>query len=360
MNIKALKTHCYLLPLREKAWDAHHGEQNVLELVTVDVIDEDDSEGYGYCYTIGYGGKAIETMIDCDLKRIILNNDRDIPELWEEMWHKVHWVGRGGVASLAIAAIDIALWDLKSRKANLPLYKYLHGTSKEIPVYGTSIKLGAPSKELIEVADRYMERGYKGIKIKIGSPDLETDKKVIKAIKRHIPDSFRLMVDANMSYQLKEAIDMGKFLKDEGAFWFEEPLEPELVSEHKQLKKEVGMTIALGENLHSVYEFNAYLAENIPDIVQIDAISVGGITPWLKVKTLAENSNKLISSHFSEKIHSHLLCTSSHSTNIEHHQFSIDEWMEEPITINNGFLMPSETPGHGVKFLKEKLRFYIK
>jgi L-alanine-DL-glutamate epimerase-like enolase superfamily enzyme len=171
------------------------------ELVTVRIADSDGAEGVGYTYAVNHGGASILTMIDRDLKGHIIGKDPSLIEaLWEKMWWAIHYPGRGGSASFAIAAIDIAFWDLMGHKTDFPLWRLLGGHNPKVSAYAGGIDLLMPLPELIEQTDRNLNNGFRAIKMKVGRPKLSEDVERVAAMRRHLGQDFSLMADANMQW----------------------------------------------------------------------------------------------------------------------------------------------------------------
>jgi L-alanine-DL-glutamate epimerase-like enolase superfamily enzyme len=168
--IEQIETAYYRLPL-EAMGDAGHGAIDSEELVTVEVR-ADGLIGHGYAYTIGRGGRAVQALIDHDLRPLLIGQAAEpVEDLWDLMWRRLLYVGRGGLASFAIAALDIALWDLRGLRENKPLYALLGGTAREIPAYGSGVDLPKPLDGLLRQVEGFMERGLPGVKVKVGRPN---------------------------------------------------------------------------------------------------------------------------------------------------------------------------------------------
>ena len=195
--IKNIDVRLYNVPLAEILTDAKHGAHSHFELVTATIILEDGSEGTGYTYTGGKGGHAIKAMIEHDLKPMLLGRDGSaIDELYDAMeWH-IHYVGRGGIASFAISAVDIALWDIRCKKAGQPLWKMAGGAGNTCNAYCGGIDLLFPLEKLLDNIRGYLAKGYKAVKIKIGRDNLDEDIERIKAVRELIGEDVTFMVDS--------------------------------------------------------------------------------------------------------------------------------------------------------------------
>ena len=168
MSISNIRTNYYRIRLPHVLTDSTHGEMSSFEIICVRVQDTMGNEGLGYTYTVGTGGEAIKNIIDKDLKPILINEDENLIEnLWKKMWWHLHYVGRGGLPVFAISAIDIALWDLKSKKMNLPLWIALGGCDSQVAAYAGGIDLQFSMDELLLQTEENLKKGFKAIKLKV-------------------------------------------------------------------------------------------------------------------------------------------------------------------------------------------------
>lgn len=174
--ISSIETRLFHIPLAEVLVDAKHGDHHFFELITATVKLEDGTEGTGYTYTGGKGGHAIKAMIEHDLTPFLIGQDgTDVEALYDAMqWH-VHYVARGGIASFAISAVDIALWDLRGKRSGQALWKMAGGAARACKAYCGGIDLGFDLPKLLSSVQGYLDRGFNGVKIKIGQPTLEED-----------------------------------------------------------------------------------------------------------------------------------------------------------------------------------------
>ncbi|WP_134705185.1 mandelate racemase/muconate lactonizing enzyme family protein [Ammoniphilus sp. YIM 78166] len=349
-------TEYYLIPLPEKMGDAKHGIHTHFELPIVKVILECGSVGVGYTYTGGIGGRSICNMIEHDLKPFLIGKDAScVEKLWEEMNWKVHYVGRGGIASFAISAIDIALWDLRAKKADEPLWKLLGGSSNSTKAYAGAIDLNFPMEKLLQNIQSYLDSGFHAVKIKLGQERLEEDIERVAAVRKLIGPDIVFMVDANMKWSIETAIKAAKLLKPYNILWLEEPTIPDDYDGYRRISKEGGMAIAAGENLHTVYEFQNMISRGNIDFPQPDASNIGGITGWLKVAQLAYAHNLPVCTHGMQELHVSLMSAIPHASYLEVHSFPIDKYTTRPLILDNGRAVSPDTPGTGIEFRWELL-----
>jgi L-alanine-DL-glutamate epimerase-like enolase superfamily enzyme len=357
MKIEHIETEYYRLPL-EAVGDAGHGILNSEEVITLKLYAE-GLEGHGYTYTIGRGGRGIQALIDHDLAPLLIGqNAADIRGLWELMNQRLLYVGRGGLAAFAIAAVDIALWDLYGLREQKPLYALLGAEAREIPAYGSGVDLPKPLDELLKQTEHFLGRGFRGVKVKVGRPNPEDDEARVGAVRSLIGDDVDLMVDANMSWSTDEALERGRRLEQFNLYWYEEPTIPEDVPGHARLARELDVPIAIGESLHSVHEFRRYVDEQAVEVVQIDPVTNGGITASLEALKMADAAGLKTSSHYTDELSAHLLCASRNPVYLEKHAFALDPYLQEPQQVVNGNVRPTEVPGTGLRFDEGALEPY--
>ena len=354
MPIERITTSYYRLPI-EPSGDAGHGLLDHEELIVVDVA-ADGLVGQGYAYTIGRGGRAIQALIEHDLAPLLIGQDAsDVEGLWRRMWQGLLYVGRGGLAAFAVAALDVALWDLRGLRLHQPLWQTVGGTARTIPAYGSGVDLPKPLDALLQQVERFLERGFRAVKVKVGRPDVADDDARVAAVRRLIGDDVALMLDANMGWSRDEALERGRRLAQYRLRWLEEPLVPEDVDGHADLVRVLPLPIAVGESLHSVDEFRRYVHAQAAGVVQIDPITNGGITPVLEILKLADAAGLSTSSHYTDELSAHLLCASASPIYLEKHAFALDAYLERPQVVMDGAVRPTDEPGTGLRFNRAAL-----
>jgi L-alanine-DL-glutamate epimerase-like enolase superfamily enzyme len=357
MKIERIETGYYRLPL-EPMGDAGHGAIDSEELITL-LLHAEGLTGHGYSYTIGRGGRAVQALIDHDLAPLLLGRDaRDIEALWQLMWQRLLYVGRGGLAAFAIAAVDIALWDLRGLREHKPLYALCGGQARTIPAYGSGVDLPKPLDALLEQVEGFMARGFPGVKVKVGRPDPREDEQRVAAVRKLIGERVDLMLDANMTWSADQALEHGRRLEQFGLYWYEEPTIPEDVAGHARLARELAAPIAVGESLHSPYEFQRYVDERAVEVLQIDPVTNGGISASLRALRMADAAGLPTSSHYTDELSAHLLCASASPVYLEKHAFALDPYLEQPQRVVGGAVRPTETPGTGMRFDWQALARY--
>lgn len=356
MILDDLKADYFRIPLATTLSDSTHGDMSVFELVTVRIRDSDGAEGLGYAYTVHVGGRAIHSLINDDLKPLLIGEDADrIEALWQKMWWRTHFIGRGGLTGFAIAAIDVALWDLASKRADQPLWRHLGGHNPRVAAYAGGIDLQFPLDQLLKQTETNLAKGFRAIKMKVGRQKLADDVERIAAMRDFLGADTPLMVDANMQWRVNQAIRACRAFEPFGLTWVEEPTIPDDVPGHVKIMQEGGQPIATGENFHTIYEFQAMMAAGGVAFPEPDLVTCGGITPWLKIAKLAEASNLPVTSHGVHDLHVHLLAAVPNASFLEVHGFGLDDVMTATLVLEDGKAIAPERPGHGVTFDWPKL-----
>ncbi len=351
MKIATVRTDHFRIPLPKVLSDSTHGDMTHFALVTVRVDGDGGEHGLGYTYTVGNtGGHAVRSLVERDLAPLLLGADpRQVEQLWEKMWWRLHFVGRGGLAAFAMAAVDIALWDLKSRCAGEPLWRLLGGHCGRVPAYAGGVDLRFTQEALLEQAEQFLAQGFHAIKMKVGRARLSEDIARVAAMRARLGPDFPLMADANMGWRVDQAIRAARTLAEHNLYWLEEPTIPDDVEGNRRIAREGGLPVASGENLHSVYEFQRMIAGGAVDFPEPDVACVGGVTPWLEVARLARAHNLPVTSHGVHDLHVHLLAAVPNASYLEVHGFGLERFIRHPMTLDQGEAIAPERPGHGVE-----------
>ena len=241
---------------------------------------------------VGWGEGAAASLIDELLAPLVIGgNPMQRAGLWERMFHALYNANIFvGLAGSALSAIDIALWDLAGKATGLPAHALLGGKVRNrVAVYATGLYYteGEFPNRLLDEARSYVERGFTGIKTKVGGLTVEEDVRRVRALRETIGPDVRLMVDANEAYNATTAIRIGHKLADLDLMWFEEPVNAQDIEAYLQVKDALPMAIAGGENLRTRFEFKDYLARRAYDIAQPDIMHCGGITEMARICSMA-------------------------------------------------------------------------
>ncbi|HEY3926230.1 MAG TPA: mandelate racemase/muconate lactonizing enzyme family protein [Acidothermaceae bacterium] len=341
------------LPLKVPVSDAKvlTGRQRPLTHVAMlfaEILTADGSAGIGFSYSKRAGGPGLYAHAAQIADELIGEDPSDIGRLWLKLVWAGASVGRSGLATQAIAAFDVALWDLKARRADLPLAKLLGAYRDAVPCYNTSGGfLSAPIETVKENAALALARGVGGIKLKVGQPDVSADLQRVRDLRSFLGDSVPLMVDANQQWDRATALRVGRRLEEYNLVWIEEPLDAYDVEGHAQLAAALDTPIASGEMLTSVHEHERLIDGRAVDFLQPDAPRVGGITQFLRVLALADQRGLSMAPHFAMEIHVHLSAAYPGQTWVEHFEW-LEPLFEERIEIRDGAMLVPDRPGLGL------------
>jgi L-alanine-DL-glutamate epimerase-like enolase superfamily enzyme len=364
MKITALDSQLLRLPLtRPIALPSQGDRGGRLDHVFLLVVQLDTDAGHrglGFAYALQGGGRALKALADDDLAPLVLGED---PLDHERLCIKAYWrlqsIGRRGLVAQAYSAVDLALWDLKGKVAGQPLYKLLGGARESAPAYAADIGwLWMSPEEIIEAARPYLDKGLMGLKVRVGGQDPETDADRLARIREALGEDIWLGVDANQRYDYATALSMGHFFEEEmGIDWFEEPVSCEDIDAHARLVEKLEVPIALGETLFGWDEFRNYLDRGAVDILQPDVTRLGGLTPWLKVATLASFHHRPLAPHLLPEVAVHLACGLPNVQTVEYMPWLFPAFTEPPAIVH-GQVAPPSRPGLGLELQGDAIEKY--
>ena len=268
--------------------------------VHVKITSDDGFSGKG---RIGYGRikgslETLKAVIEHELAPVVKGtNLSQIRKTYRDMVYHTDYHGTSGLATLAIAAIDTALWDCLGKTLNVPCWQLWGGCHDKIPAYGMLGWINYDEKQLQERCEQAISQGYRALKLKVGFPTLKEDIARIKFVRSIIGEDIRLMVDANQVLTVGEAIMRGKAFEDLGCYWFEEPIPAHDLEGYKRIADELTIQLATGENMFSSHDFARFIKNDAVDIIQPDLRRAGGPTALLEIGHLAHAHNIPYASH---------------------------------------------------------------
>ena len=359
MEITNIEINTYKIPLREPVEAFAAGIMKAFDLVICRIKNNNDQEGVGYISVHENQGLAIAAIIKNSFKPLLIKKDpRLIELLWKNMWKETHYAGRGAPVSFAIAAVDVALWDLKAKCLNEPLWRLLGGHKNNIIAYAGNIDLNFTKEKLLDGATKSLEKGFQTIKMRLGRANLSDDIVRLDAMRNHLPDNINVMADANEAWRVDQAVQAVKEIERFNLVWLEEPIKIDDFKGYAYLRSLGKVPLAAGENLHTLAEFNHLINLEGIDFLEPDLTTCGGITPFMKIAKLAEINNLPICSHGVHELHVHLLAALPNASYIEFHAWRIDQFIDTPLVVEKGFTRAPDKPGHGINFDFDKLKSY--
>ncbi len=359
-KITWVKLSLVYLPLATPISDAKvlTGRQKPLTeiaFVFCEISTKNGHQGIGFGYSKRAGGPGMYAHGKEIAQNLIGEDPNDIARIWNKLMWAGASMGRSGMTSQAIAPFDIALWDLKAKRAGLPLAKLLGAHRDSVQVYNTSGGfLSSPIEEVLDNVAAIKSRGIGGIKIKVGQPDLPTDISRVGKVRKLLGDTFPLMVDANQQWDRPKAQRACRALEQFDLTWIEEPLDAYDIEGHAALAASLDTAIATGEMLTSFGEHAQLIMAGSSDFVQPDAPRVGGITPFLQIMQLADFKGRKLAPHFAMEIHLHLAAAYPQEPWLEHF-----EWLEplfnERLELKDGRMLVPNRPGLGFSLSEQAI-----
>ncbi|MBW8638906.1 mandelate racemase/muconate lactonizing enzyme family protein [Hoeflea sp. WL0058] len=319
------------------------------ETPIVTITDSDGATGTGYSYTIGTGGSSVMRLLGDHLAPRLIGRDAErIEAIWHDLEFATHATTIGPITSIALAAVDTALWDLRARKQGLPLWKLAGGAKDRCPLYTTEGGwLHIEKQALVDDALEAQSKGFKGSKVKIGRPHGSEDHERLSAVRAAVGDGYEIMTDCNQGFTVDEVIRRADRLRDLDLAWLEEPIAADDIDGHVRLSNSTSTPIAVGESLYSIRHFREYMQRGACSIVQVDVGRIGGVTPWLKVAHAAEAFDIPVCPHFLMELHVSLACAVQNGKYVEYIP-QLDTLTSRGMKIEDGHAIAPSEPGIGI------------
>ena len=303
IKITGIETDVLKRPPGAPYYDAIHtfgtaGGSVVLRIRTDAGITGWASSSFGM---IAGGPRVVQTILEEEVKPALIGKDPAFPRrIRADLWKALEYQGVGGATQFAIAAVDIAVWDILGKSANLPVYKMLGAFRDRLPVYsmcGWYYDNDGDLSQFKRVISEAVEQGYRAVKIKVGRGSLDEDVRRIRLAQDVLGKDRRVMVDANQVFNRNDALRRGRVYQEMGCFWLEEPLPPQDMEGYAELARELDMRIATGENLNTKYAFADLISRRGADVVQPDNRRAGGVTEWMEIAAIADAAGLELASH---------------------------------------------------------------
>jgi L-alanine-DL-glutamate epimerase-like enolase superfamily enzyme len=360
MKIQQVKVNFVRLPLEEPLVGAPYMPGMLREFFTVQVQTDEGIEGIG---VTGFGGKLVRSLKAAieDFAELIKGDD---PLRTEAVAAKLGAAsascGSGGIADLAISAIDIALWDIRGKAFNVPLTRLLGGLRDKVPAYASgALTRTTPTDKLERAASALVEKGYRQIKTQMAVEGLNPAQEIerIRLVRGAVGHDTSLMVDINQRWSVAEAISIGRRIEDLGLGWLEDPTARD---DHQGLAKiadALATPVCAGEYLWGIEPHRQSMTHHSVDIVMIDLLRVGGVTQWMKVAGMAEAFNKPVASHLLPEIHVHLIAAIPNGLVVEYMPWTWRLFENPPMPVKGEMTVPTG-PGLGLKFAPDLFEKY--
>jgi D-arabinonate dehydratase len=354
MKIKDVRMEMFKWPRKKPITNGLYTYTHTLLNIVVIETDDPDITGIGISAGIEVSPEVGQAFLQHFKKMLIGMDPLDNERIWHEMW-RPKLVGRRGISTRVISGIDIALWDIKGKAANMPAYKLLGGFTNRVDTYiaGGYYEEGKGLKELAQEMERNVELGARAVKIKVGAAPINEDIERVRVCRETIGPNVRLMVDANNAYRHYEAIEFARKAEKYDLFWFEEPVEPDDYIGQAEITRATSVPVAAGENEYTRYGFRDMINARAVDILQPDCLILGGVTEFMKVAALAQANDLDIAPHGSQYVHIHLVAAVPNGLILEYYRDSVDPmhgkvWKNE-LTIKDGYVYAPDVPGFGLE-----------
>ncbi|KQZ23307.1 mandelate racemase/muconate lactonizing enzyme family protein [Microbacterium sp. Root553] len=353
-TIRSLTTRLQRVPLT-RPWGA---EVTSVGIVATHVVRSDGAQGWGFAWTPQIGASAVQALLERDIAPAAVGRSAAPGEVWQDLWEHLHEAGGGGVTTIALAGLDLALWDAEARSAGTTVSGLIGRRRERVRAYGSGVNLHYPLDELLAQVQRWVDAGFDAVKIKVGRPDLAEDLERVAAVREVLGPDRALMIDANQRWDLTAATTAIEALSRHDLTWVEEPLRADDLAGHTELARRIDVPLAVGENLHTVHRVDDFLRAGAAQIVQPNIVRVGGITPFLRIAELAASHGATL--------HPHLLPELSGQLALTLPDTGAELWVEDvedagfaalgalvdpsPVRIADGYLTENAHPGLGLRF----------
>ena len=360
MRITGIETYLLDVPLGQRTITDSQSSVESVEFIQVRLDTDEGLSGWGFNWNYTRGMRAVQAIVEDTYAPGLLGKDPfRHKEVLRELYYRNHFIGRVGVTRVGLCAVSMALWDLRLKAAGMPLWRYLGPCRDRVKAYNTDGGwLTWSVEDLIRDMSAIVDRGFDGVKMKIGLPDPREDYRRVREVRRALGPDVRLMVDVNTVWDLKTAVVWGRRLEEFDIEWLEEPLHPFDKRAHAELARALDVPIAVGETIFTKYDFRDYIEMGAVDVVQADCTKLSGIDEWLDVAALARAYNLEVVPHTNvqQKLHVQLAAASENVPMVECCYESLRDIWEDPVRVVDGFYTLPERPGLGCKLTDEVLQ----
>ncbi|WP_255305088.1 mandelate racemase/muconate lactonizing enzyme family protein [Microbacterium sp. 3J1] len=353
-SIRRLTTRLQRVPLT-RPWAA---DVTSVGVVATHVVRSDGVEGWGFSWSPQIGVHAVQALLEHDIAPAAVGRSAVPGEIWQALWEHLHEAGGGGITTIALAGLDLALWDAEARAADTSVSRLLGRRRDRVRAYGSGVNLHYSLDELLAQVQRWVDDGFDAVKIKVGKPDLAEDVDRVSAVRALLGADRSLMIDANQRWDLDRATASIDALAAFDPAWIEEPLRADDLAGHAELATRVAVPIAVGENLHTAHRFEDFLRAGAAQIVQPNIVRVGGITPFLRIAGLAASHGAALHPHLLPELSGQLALALPETTtevlveDVEDAGFAALGALVDPspVAITGGYLTEREHTGLGLRF----------
>ncbi|QAY59095.1 mandelate racemase/muconate lactonizing enzyme family protein [Microbacterium protaetiae] len=358
-TIAAFDARLLRVPLT-RPWGA---DVTALGVIATHVVRSDGAEGWGFSWTPQIGAEAVLALLQHDICAFTVGRTADPEQLWQPAWEHLHEAGGGGITTIALAGLDLALWDAAARAADTSVSELLGRRRTAVRAYGSGVNLHYSQDDLVAQVRRWVDAGFDAVKVKVGKPSLDEDLERIAAVRDALGPDRALMIDANQRWDLDRATRSIEALAAFDLAWIEEPLRADDLAGHTELARRLrassGVPIALGENLHNRYRFDDFLRAGAAQILQPNVVRVGGITPFRRIAASLSAAGVGVHPHLLPELSGQLALTLDSDAlveDVEDAGFAALGALTglSPVAIADGRLTENDHLGLGMRFRDER------
>ena len=348
MEIVKVDSYTLRVPIGREVGDSRLSITDCYWIV-VEIETRDGTRGTGWMGSLGFAPDILSDFVESQFRDMLIGRDPfETKAISEDLRRQTIYYGELGLSAWPRSTIDVALWDIKAKVANQPLYRFLGGDQSRVRAYASSMDARHDTDQLINLHGEYLADGFSAFKTKVGNRSPEEEAKRVAAVRNGIGEEAELFIDANQAWTLKETVEMLEQLAPHNIGWIEEPIREFDEAAHGRLANRLETKLATGEMFYRLERFRRFLELGGVDIVQPDLIRSGGITGQLKVAELAEQFGVPVASHFYYAISSHVIAAVSNGYIVEYiPEYDIAPLLEEPPEIKDGHVVLPDEPGHG-------------
>jgi L-talarate/galactarate dehydratase len=363
MKISGIRSQIVALPADEPLAGAAENPSGTRPIVTLELETDDGVVGIGVTYFGGTLTRTLRSAVDELGAQLVGEDPLRVEAATEKLRAAAGSAGPGGIFHLALSALDMALWDIRGKALNLPLWKLLGGARERVPTYASgALMRGLSLDRVVQAAATLKDKGFREMKTQLALPGDTTPAKEVERMRRvreAIGPDVKLMCDINQRWRVEQAIDIGKRVEDAGAglFWLEDVTTADDYPGLARVSAALSTPVAGGEYLWGIVPFRHMLEAHSVDIVMIDLVRVGGITQWLKVAGMAEAFNLPVVSHLIPEVHVHLIGAIPNGLTVEYMPWLRHLFEEVPQPVNGELTMPT-APGLSLKFDRAAIERY--
>jgi len=353
LEIKNLKIYKASTALKKPISDATHTLTEISFLV-LRIQLENGVVGESYLLSFQYSPNAIVGAIKDAIPHVIGHKTNEMDLVYDKLERSGEYFGNQGINRWAQAAVNIAMWDAWGKTLKQPIHEILGACKEKVSIYGSGGWISYTIDELLEEVTDYANRGFKAVKIKVGSPKISTDIERLKKVREAVGDKVDIMMDANQGMDLSSAMELSRQAKELKINWFEEPVHHQHFQAYEVLKNKAGISLAMGEREYDTLPLRELVSRNALDIWQPDILRIGGVEKWRESAELAQSFNLPVLPHYYKDYDVPLLCTIPNGVGAESFDW-IDPLIDNPMVIQDGYAKPHNLPGWGFNFIDDVL-----